>query len=372
MKTVIIILLGLVSTTLIAQKSIMFNLTQTFENTGGNDLVLADFNNDKHIDAVIANGIWNKTLPSKLWINDGTGHFSPTIQKIGDSKSWSVISNDFNNDGYSDVFITNGDWNKGDSSCLWINNGKGDFTYSEVNFSVANGSCAASGDLNGDGYLDIFVANHPYSNGQGGEDEVWFSDKKGGFINSGQKLGGSAPARRVKLADINNDKHLDAIVLNGDTNSIWINNGEGLFIENRQNIGNGENVDLVTADIDNDNDIDIVIAKGAWGKTPKGIEIWTNDGSGNFSINQNIGDYDCYGLACADLNHDSFYDIILVNGTGQPNQIMFNDKNGVFYDTKIEIGKGGNKVAVADLNHDNLADIIITENDDTKVYLQTQ
>jgi hypothetical protein len=62
---------------------------------------------------------------------------------------------------------------------------------------------------------------------------------------------------------------------------------------------------------------------------------------------------------------------VLVNGTGQTNQIFLNDKHGHFYDSKIKIGNGGNKVAICDLNHDNLLDIMIIGNETTKVYLQT-
>jgi hypothetical protein len=62
---------------------------------------------------------------------------------------------------------------------------------------------------------------------------------------------------------------------------------------------------------------------------------------------------------------------VLVNGTDQPNKIFLNNKHGHFYDSKIKIGNGGNKVAVGDLNHDNLIDIIIVGNETSRVYLQT-
>jgi hypothetical protein len=169
---------------------------------------------------------------------------------------------------------------------------------------------------------------------------------------------------------VNGDGFLDAIVLNGDTNRIWLNNGRGQFLESRQNVGVGENIDLAVCDIDNDGDKDIVIAKGAWGKKPKGIEVWINDGKGNFSKSQSIGDYDGYGIAVGDFNHDHYSDLVVVNGPNQQNQIFLNDKYGHFYDSKIDIGSGGNKVAVCDLNHDNLLDIIIIGNENTKVYLQ--
>jgi hypothetical protein len=371
MKIGIVIVLILISFRLKAQDSINFVVSQTIDNIGANDIVLADFNYDGNTDAFIVNGIWNNPLPSKLWINDGTGHFIDSKQNIGNAKSWNAVSGYLIRDGYLDVYIVNGDWEHGDSSHLWINDGHGKFTCSTSKFGKANSSCAAIGDLNGDAKPDIFVANHPYSNGQGGEDEVWFNEGNGNFINSGQKLGGSDAARYLKLADVNGDGNLDAIVLNGDTNRIWLNNGKGKFLASKRNIGSGENIDLTVDDIDNDGDPDIIIAKGAWGKTPKGIEVWTNDGKGTFSKTQNIGDYDGYGLASGDFNQDNYLDIVLVNGTDQPNQIFLNDKHGNFYDSKIKIGNGGNKVAIGDLNHDNLLEIIIIGNETTRVFFQT-
>jgi len=353
-----------------AQDSIKFTLTQTITNIGGNDIILADFNNDGNLDAFIANGLWNKSLPSKLFFNDGAGHFIDSKQDIGNAKSWSVSSGDLNGDGFPDLFIANGDWENGDSSRILLNDGHGKFNCSVNIFGIANSSCAAIGDLNGDGLLDIFISNHPYSDGHGGEDEVWFNDGENNFINSGQKLGGSDAARRVKLADVNGDNFLDAIVLNGDINKIWLNNGKGQFLENRQNIGFGDNVDLAVGDIDNDGAIDIIIVKGAWGKTPKGIEVWKNDGKGNFSKSQSIGKYDGYGIALGDFDHDNYPDLVVVNGPNQPNQIFLNDKQGNFYDSKINIGKGGTKVAVGDLNKDNLLDIVIVGIDSIKVFLQ--
>jgi hypothetical protein len=369
-KGIIVLLAILISIRINAQDSLEFNLAQTISNINGNDIVLSDFNNDGNLDAFVANGVWDKPLSSTLFINDGTGYFYKSEQDIGNSKSWGVVSGDLNGDGFIDVFITNGDWNIGDSSHYWINDGHGKFICSAQEFGKANSSCAALGDLNGDRTQDIFVANHPYSNGRGGEDEVWFNDGKGNFINSGQKLGGADAARRIKLADVNGDGSLDAIVLNGDTNRIWLNNGKGYFLESKQYIGTGENIDLLVDDIDNDGHIDIVIAKGAWSKTPKGIEVWINDGKGNFFKSQSVGEYGYYGLACCDFNNDNYQDLVVTNGPDQPNQIFINDKQGHFYNSKINIGKGGNKAAIGDLNHDKLPDIIIVGNEDVKVYLQ--
>jgi len=369
-KIIVFLTAIIISFRLNAQDSIQFVLAQTNPNIAGNDIVLADFNNDGNVDAFIANGKANEPLSSKLWINDGTGHFTDSKQDFKEAKSWSVACGDVAGSGFSDLFIANGEWKNGDSSSLWINNSHGQFTCSANKFGKANSSCAVLGDLNNDGALDIFIANHPYSNGKGGEDEVWFNDGKGNFTNSGQKLGKSDAARRAKLADVNGDGFLDAIVLNGDTNRIWLNNGKGYFLESRQNIGVGENIDLAVCDINNDGNKDIVIVKGAWGKKPNGIEVWINNGKGNFSKSQSIGDYDGYGIAVGDVNKDQYLDLMVVNGPNQPDQIFLNNKQGHFYDSTIDIGSGGNKVAACDCNHDNLLDIITVGNENTKVYLQ--
>ena len=78
-----------------------------------------------------------------------------------------------------------------------------------------------------------------------------------------------------------------------------------------------------------------------------------------------------YGIASGDLNHDGYPDLVLVNGTDQPNQILLNDRQGHLYDSESKIGNGGNKVAIGDLNHDNLLDIVIVGNETTGIFLQT-
>jgi hypothetical protein len=333
---------------------------QKLGNGSSNDVILWDFDGDGDLDAFVANGTYNMPLSCQLWLNDGKGIFTASGQDFGTAKTYNISVADLNNDGIADVFFANGDWNSGDSSRVWINDGHGNFTSFGKGVGKANTSCTALADLDGDGDLDVFMANHPYSNNQGGEDEVWFNDGKGNFVNSGHKLGGSAAARRVKLVDVDGNGTIDAIVLNGgEANKIWLNDGKGKFTDSGQNIGTGENIDLAVRDIDNDNDSDIVIVKGAWGNKPKGIEVWKNDRSGYFSKTQTIGTYDGYGIDMFDLNHDGYLDIILVNGTNQPNQIFINNGTGSFSESGILFGNGGNKVAVGDFNRDEIPDVFI-------------
>ena len=355
-----------------AHASLTFVEAQVIPNCHGNDVLLVDCSGNGHPDAIVANGSADKPLPSKLWINDGSGHFRDSGQDLGCAKSWSISCGRTHRGGATDLFIANGDWNHGDASHLWINDGQGRFNRSSVIFDTANTSCAVLGDLNGGGVMDLFVANHPYADGHGGGCEVWLNNGDGGFINTGQHLAPISAPRRVKLVDVDGDGSLDAIVLNaaGQDNAIFINDGKGHFTKSPENIGQGENIDVAVGDIDNDGKADLVIAKGAWGKTPKGIEVWHNEGNGHFVRRQCLGTNDVYGVAMADLNGNGYVDIVAVCGPDQPNQIFLNNGKGFFVDAKVDIGKGGNKVAIADLNHDNLPDLLIVGDDCARVLLQ--
>ncbi len=139
--------------------------TGEFVNDGGESFGVswADFNNDGYPDLFISNG---GSVPvdsvNFLYINNGDGTFSKIttgqIVTTAEKSNGSTIA-DYNNDGFADVFVTNRD---GENNSLFLNNG--DLTFTRItsgdivnNGGNSNGSAWA--DYNNDGLVDLFVAN---------------------------------------------------------------------------------------------------------------------------------------------------------------------------------------------------------------------
>jgi hypothetical protein len=348
-----------------------FEPAQTIPNPHGNDVLLAELSGDGSIDAFLANGAGDQALPSSLWINDGTGRFTRFPQDFGSAKTWCVASAPLRTGAANAIFLANGDWRHGARSRLWIRNAEAGYACSPLEFGTANSSAAAMADLDGDGTADLFLANHPYADGRGGECQVWLNDGRGTLVNSGQCLLKSCAPRRVKLADLNGDGAIDAIVLNarGQANALLLNDGHGRFSDSHCDLGQGENLDLVVGDLDRDGMPDLVVAKGAWGGTPKGVEIWHNLGAARFNLRSRLGDRDVYGVAVADLAGSGAPDIVAVCGPGQSNQLFENDGTGNFAAPRSEIGFSGNKVAIADLNRDGILDLFVVGDEFATVWI---
>lgn len=127
-----------------------------------------DVNNDGHLDCFLT----NHDFDSQLFINDGNGYFTEAQNTGLDNISFPIqgVMRDFDNDGWVDV-LTAG--NKGQ---LFINNG--DLTFTEVDglFDSNEMESYALGDLNGDGFVDVYggYANI-YTNPSNVDDVLWIN-----------------------------------------------------------------------------------------------------------------------------------------------------------------------------------------------------
>ena len=259
-----------------------------------------DYNNDGYLDIFVANyllyddGKFRDFYPaagypgplsynpesSALYRNNGDGTFTDVSNETGTyklSRAMSATVADFRNTGLLDIFVTN----DASANHFFQNTGKNTFVESATGYDIAygeNGQGVSSmgpvvGDVNRDGLLDIFIPNLNYcilfqqsvTNGQ-----RLFVDRTavtGLSVALGQYAGWGAI-----LFDYDNDSWLDLFISHGNAhheyvqeNTLMRNRGNGMFYDVSTESGQHFKEKYVArgatwADIDNDGDIDIVIA----------------------------------------------------------------------------------------------------------------
>ena len=221
--------------------------------------------------------------------NDGQGNFSDWSGRSGINKArgkgLGVVPGDIDNDGDMDLYIANDKV----MNLLFINDGLGHFTekalFTGVGFNE-NGRAEAGmgvdfGDVNRDGWLDLFVTNF-----SGETNTLYLNEKNGFLIDATFRTGLGYPSIHLlgfgtKFVDLDLDGWLDIFVVNGHVidniklfnrdyqhaqqKQIFINQGNETFLDQTKNIG-GDLLEPTVGrgaafgDIDNDGDIDIAIS----------------------------------------------------------------------------------------------------------------
>jgi predicted amidohydrolase YtcJ len=191
----------------------------------------ADFDNDGKLDVLLMRGGWEKPSRLSLLRNKGSGVFEDVTVASGLAEpiaSHAGAWGDFDNDGHADLFVCgefaassedglfagDGDLEIADrrNRCrLYRNRGDGTFT----NVAEAAGVCndryakgAAWGDYNGDGFVDLYVANY------GAGNRLYRNNGNGTFQDVAPELGVTEPRSAFSCWwwDHDNDGRLDLFV----------------------------------------------------------------------------------------------------------------------------------------------------------------
>jgi len=139
----------------------------TIGHAGG--VVMEDFDNDGYLDLMVSSYMFDPDLDQlRYFHNDGEGHFTERTKEaglMGIVGGLNMTSTDYNNDSYTDVFVSRGGW-LGKAGhhppSLLRNNGNGTFddvTEEAGLLSFHPSQVAAWGDFDNDGWLDLFVGN---------------------------------------------------------------------------------------------------------------------------------------------------------------------------------------------------------------------
>jgi hypothetical protein len=220
------------------------------DNSGNYGSIWTDFDNDGDVDFYIAKcrqGVNDPTDPRRintLYVNDGNNNYTENALEYGlkiGAQSWTADFNDIDNDGDMDCFITNHDVN----SMLLENDGTGHFT--DISASAGFGNLdfplqAVMRDLDNDGYNDILVSgsgNHIFHN----NGNKTFTEIPNAF-NTNTML-------TFATGDLNHDGFLDVYAGYGDIYTspsniddvLWLNNGNDnhFFAVNLQGVESNRN-----------------------------------------------------------------------------------------------------------------------------------
>jgi enediyne biosynthesis protein E4 len=263
-----------------------------------------------------------------------------------------VAIGDINNDGLPDIYFTsNTNGNK-----LYLNKGNFKFDDITVNAGVVGKADWTTGvamaDVNGDGYLDIYVSavadHNPHVNTASGVDHIFFKNSK---------------------------------------NELFINNHNNTFTESAAKWGldiKGYNTQAVFFDYDRDGDLDMFQLQHSTHQTDvygttvlrekysevSGGKLFRNDGDHFTNVTKGSGIISSalgYGLGVAvtDINHDGWDDIYVGNDFHENDYYYLNQGNGTFKEINKEVMGHESKFSmgndIADINNDGWPDIITAD-----------
>jgi hypothetical protein len=342
----------------------------------GMGVATGDFNNDGCVDLYLTNFGTNQMFRNNC---DGTFTDVSTDSRT-DQSGWSVSAAfvDYDADGWLDLYVGSYlRYSTGANTKCFSSSGALDYctpksyqplpgrlyrnqhdgTFKDV--SAASGLAREFGpalgvttaDFNGDGWLDIYVAN------DGRENQLWINQRNGTFTNTalvaGAALTGDGKAEAsmgVDAGDFDNDGDEDLFMTEqtGEGSNLYVNDGTGIFEDQSSRSGLGSATLPYTGfgtawfDFDNDGRLDILTVNGAV-QTIQALaqahdrfplhqlkQLFRNLGNGRFEdVTDRAGAVFRVsevgrGAAFGDIDNDGDVDVLVANNNG-PAQLLINN-----------------------------------------------
>lgn len=322
------------------------------------DVEMVDTNGDSALDLFFA----YTDEQNRLFMNDGTGHFSDstfTHLPQDSSRSMGASWGDVDGDKDNDIFVVNfGEIYDPptEEDMLLINDGKGHFTdetHARFLFTPRKDLSldALVFDTEGDGDMDLVVINDSFN---GERSRIFVNDGTGRFTDETESRLPNmiASSMRVSAGDIDRDARPDLYIGNyfWELDLLWVNDGTGRFYDETllripftspEDSGFTNGCDM--ADVENDGDLDIVVGNLAVDSTiwPQYIgrgrnRILVNDGFGFFADRTDdvfpAAEDTTVDVDFLDADGDEYIDLYVTNA--RQADVLMNDPG-------LDLGVGG-------------------------------
>jgi hypothetical protein len=251
-----------------------------------------------------------------------------------------VAIGDINNDGLPDIFFCSNQ----NSNKLYLN--KGNFQFEDITLKagVASDGIWSTGvtiaDVNGDGWLDIYVCKSGDIKGKNRSNALYINNRNLSFSEKAKEYGldNRGLSTHAAFFDFDNDGDPDCYLLNNSFRSVG-------------------NYDLIK---DQRNSID----------TLGGNKLYRNDNNHFVDVTQQAGIYSSkigfgLGVTISDINNDGWQDIYVSNDFFEKDYLYINQHNGTFKESLEkcirELSMNSMGADIADINNDGFPEIYVTD-----------
>ena len=258
--------------------------TAPFDNSVIGTFAIGDVDNDSDDDILILGSNGSGEPTTKFYQNDGTGSFSE-VSGIGIESVTGVAKFfDYDNDNDLDLILTGENLSSDFFTGLYSNDGNGIFSLvANPGFKGFSGGDVAIGDSDGDGDLDVLICGNLTNVDI--ETELYINDGAGAFtLKENTTISDVSASGEASFNDFDNDGDLDVFVLgsgegglatNAIVGNIYENQGSNNFVISDSLIG-GYLSSHAVADIDGDNDLDLVLGGTTIGSPVRATWLYLN------------------------------------------------------------------------------------------------